>query len=101
MLINRELSDIILNHNIINIHEGFHGFIILLNNNKLWINDCGKFIFDSRKQAIKSFYNTMNWKCFRIYRTFNNPHGYGYYYRCPKEIWESFKESCEFKVIQI
>ena len=74
----------------------FHGFIIILDGNKVWKNDNGLFIFDSRKQAMTAFYNTMKWKCARMAGAVGSD-GYPRYDRS-RETWMAFKRAAHFEI---
>ena len=61
------------------IEEVLHGWIILIDG-QVWKSpsDTRSFIFDSREQAVTSFYNGMSW---RVVSTLGRLEGNSYYWR--------------------
>ena len=96
MVVTEEIKNRIIQHNVVSLDNMFHGYIIILDGNKVWQHDNGCFIFDSRKQAMTAFYNCMKWKCAREAGQMGE-NGYRYY-DTSRETWMSFKRAAHFEV---
>lgn len=71
------------------IEEVLHGWIILIDG-QVWKPYVGSFIFNSRKQAVTTFYNMMRW---RVISTIGRAEGNEYYWRNSSMYWARFKEA--------
>ena len=71
------------------IEEVLHGWIILIDG-QVWKPSVGSFIFNSRKQAVTSFYNVMRWK---VASSMGRAEGNDHYWSDTSMYWARFKEA--------
>lgn len=71
------------------VEEVLHGWIILIDG-QVWKLHVGSFLFNSRKQAVTSFYNCMRW---RVISTMGQAEGNDHYWRDCSMYWARFKEA--------
>ena len=85
--------------------EVLHGWAIVIDG-KFWTKD-GRFLYNSRKQLIQTFYNSMRWRVSREIATAEGTLEGGLYggRATRARIWKEFKQTLEkyhgFKIVQI
>lgn len=98
----RAISDSIMPRHLT---DKFEGCYIIIDG-KVYIDGTGKFLFPTKQQAVRNFYNTFSWKVKREYYQIcrrRNPR-YSYGDTARSEIWAEFKKnilSRGFQVVQI
>ena len=71
------------------IEEVLHGWIILIDG-QVWKSPARGFIFNSRKQAVTTFYNGMRWK---VASSMGRAEGNDHYWSDTSMYWARFKEA--------
>lgn len=92
--ITEELINNVLDYEILKpVRELFNGWIILIDGKVFKIPN-GRFIFTTRQQAVKSFYNTMRWRLIcKIYQTSGQ-----YSWGEASQYWKSFKAALRGRI---
>lgn len=103
------INNIICSSGFVPINEAFHGWVIVIDG-KVYKPRVGNFIYKTRQQAVKSFYNGMRGKVARHYAylrdrgvSIPNPPWTGNYWNQRGEYWKNFKEYLgnRLKIVQI
>lgn len=98
-VINRVLQQM----NLFGPNDALHGFVVMLNN-KIWKSRDGAFIFESRRRANQTFYNQERWYFTRTVSTALyglNSYGMPEHYDHSTRLWNEFKSSVNFKIVEI
>lgn len=61
----------ILRNSVVDPRDILHGWIVLIDN-KIFISNKGKFIFETREKAVRALYSTLSWRARSCYAHFLN-----------------------------